>query len=280
MLKRTGPRQNELEFVDIETLVPKDHLLRKVEHLYCSENGCPAVDGVMLFKMLLLGYLFDIRSVQRHEQEVKVNLAYHWFLGLGVAGMVPDHSAISRNRVDRFAGTDLYQEIFDAIVLQAMGRKLVDGKTIFTDSTHLKANANKGKFVKRQVSTSGKSYTAELDADNVHDSPSAPWANRACSRNATSSTTSTTTAIPALKGRSLKTRPPTAKGKPIQIRSRDLLELPAASPTPRSCKSSKKSIFDLGNLQKRYYSPGATRSKVIHSSVVRVRNPSSRTFIA
>lgn len=178
MLKRAIPRQNELEFVDIETLVPKDHLLRKidrhvdfsfiyekVEHLYCSDNGRPAVDPLLLFKMLLLGYLFGIRSERRLEQEVKVNLAYRWFLGLGVAGKVPDHSTISRNRIDRFAGTELYQEIFDAIVLQAMGKNLVDGKTIFTDSTHLKANANKGKFVKKQVSSSVKSYTASLDSD-------------------------------------------------------------------------------------------------------------------
>lgn len=178
MLKRTGPRQNELEFVDIETLVPKDHLLRKVdrhvdfsfiyvkvERLYCADNGRPAVDPVLLFKMLLLGYLFGIRSERRLEQEVKVNLAYRWFLGLGVAGKVPDHSTISRARIERFAGTDLYQEIFDEIVLQAIGRRLVDGKTIFTDSTHLKASANKGKFVKRQVSASVKSYTDELDAE-------------------------------------------------------------------------------------------------------------------
>ena len=71
MLKRKESHQNEMEFVSIEELVPKDHLLRKidkltdlsfiynkVEHLYCSDNGSPPIDPVPLFKMLLIGYLF------------------------------------------------------------------------------------------------------------------------------------------------------------------------------------------------------------------------------
>ena len=71
MLKRKESHQNEMEFVSIEALVPKDHLLRKidklidlsfiydkVEHLYCSDNGRPPIDPALLFKMLLIGYLF------------------------------------------------------------------------------------------------------------------------------------------------------------------------------------------------------------------------------
>lgn len=172
--------QSELEFVSIETLVPQNHLLRKidrhidfafiydkVEHLYCKDNGRPPVDPVMLFKMLLVGYLYGVRSERRLEQEIKYNVAYRWFLGLGLTGAVPDHSTISRNRIDRFAGTDIFQEIFDEIVLQAIAKKLVDGKTLYTDSTHLKANANKGKHENALVNSSIRSYAEELDADVV-----------------------------------------------------------------------------------------------------------------
>jgi len=176
MLKRKTTQQSELEFVSIETLVPKTHLLRKidkaidftfiydkVEHLYCADNGRPPIDPVMLFKMLFIGYLFGIRSERRLEKEIEVNLAYRWFLQLGLTGTVPDHSTISRNRIDRFAGTGIYQEIFDEIVLQAMGRKLIDGKTLYTDSTHLKASANKNKYDKKVVAKSTRSYLDELD---------------------------------------------------------------------------------------------------------------------
>jgi transposase len=178
MLKRKTTHQSELELVSIETLVPSDHLLRKinkaidftfiydkVEHLYCANNGRPPIDPVMLFKMLLIGYLFGIRSERRLEKEIQVNTAYRWFLGLGLTGQVPDHSVISRNRNERFAGTGVYQEIFDEIVVQAMKRKLIDGKTLYTDSTHLKASANKNKYEKKLVEQSTRSYLAELDAD-------------------------------------------------------------------------------------------------------------------
>jgi transposase len=178
MLKRKTTHQSELELVSIEALVPRNHLLRKidqaidfsfiydkVEHLYCADNGRPPIDPVMLFKMLFIGYLFGIRSERRLEKEIQVNTAYRWFLGLGLTGKVPDHSTISRNRIDRFAGTGVYQEIFDEIVLQSMKRKLIEGKTLYTDSTHLKANANKNKYEKKLIEKSTRSYLEELDAD-------------------------------------------------------------------------------------------------------------------
>ena len=176
MLKRKTTHQSELEFISIEELVPADNLLRKidkaidfsfiydkVEHLYCADNGRPPVDPVLLFKMLFIGYTFGIRSERQLEEQVNLNVAYRWFLGLGLRGKAPDHSTISRNRIDRFAGTGIYQEIFDEIVLQAIGRKFIDGKTLYTDSTHLKASANKNKYEKQLVEKSTRGYLEALD---------------------------------------------------------------------------------------------------------------------
>ena len=91
MLKDRAPNQSSLEFVTLEELVPKDHLVRKVEaavdfsfihdsvaELYCSDNGRPALDPTQLFKLLLLGYLFGIRSERPLMREVQVNVAYRW----------------------------------------------------------------------------------------------------------------------------------------------------------------------------------------------------------
>jgi transposase len=176
MLRQTGGKPTELEFVSVDELVPKDHLLRKVERavdfsfirervacLYCADNGRPAIDPVVLFKMLLIGYLFGIRSERQLARDIEVNVAYRWFLGLTLKEKVPDSSTLSQNRRRRFAESTIYQEIFDEIVLLAMKRGLVDGKVIYTDSTHLKANANKHKFKKEVVQKSTRSYLAELE---------------------------------------------------------------------------------------------------------------------
>jgi len=167
-----------MELVNIGTLVPEDHLLRKidkaidftfiykkVEDLYCKDNGRPPIDPIQLFKMMFLGYLYGIRSERRLEQEVQVNVAYRWFLGLGFRDRVPDHSTISRNRTERFADTNIFQEIFDEIVIQAISKGLIEGKTLYTDSTHLKANANKNRYSKKQVKKSNRRYLDELDAE-------------------------------------------------------------------------------------------------------------------
>jgi transposase len=166
-----------MEFVCIEELVPKDHLLRKIDRvvdfdfirdkvkdLYCADNGRPAVDPVVLFKMLFLGYLFGVRSERQLVREIQVNVAYRWFIGYGLSDKIPDASTFSQNRRRRFTESMVYQEIFDEIVLQAMGKKWINGRVLYTDSTHVKASANKNKFKKAQVEASTRSYLEELES--------------------------------------------------------------------------------------------------------------------
>lgn len=176
MLPPEKASQGALEFISIDEMVPSDHLLRKIDtvldfrfirdrvkDLYCANNGRPAIDPVVLFKMLFLGYLFGVRSERQLVREIEVNVAYRWFLGLGLRDKVPDASTLSQNRRRRFRESTIYQEIFDEIVLQAIRRRMVDGRILFTDSTHLKANANKRKFKKRQVAASTRRYLEQLD---------------------------------------------------------------------------------------------------------------------
>lgn len=168
----------KMEFVCLEDLVPQNHILRKInkvidfefirertEHLYCKDNGRPAVDPVVLFKMLFLGYLFGIRSERQLVRDIQVNVAYRWFLGFDLTTKVPDASTISKNRHQRFKESTLYQEVFDEIVFFAIKKKLVDGKHLYTDSTHLKANANKNKFVLAEVQKNTRAYLDDLDQD-------------------------------------------------------------------------------------------------------------------
>lgn len=64
----------------------------------------------------------------------------------------------------------VYQEIFAEIVLQAMRKKWINGRVLYTDSTHLKASANKNKLKKKHVEASTRSYLAELETAIDQDS--------------------------------------------------------------------------------------------------------------
>lgn len=169
--------QRKMEFVCIEDLVPEDHILRKIDKYidfsfineicrpyYCENNGRPAIEPVIMFKMLFIGYLFGIRSETRLVEEVKVNIAYRWFLGYGIEDKIPDASVIWQNRVRRFNGTDIPRQIFENILQQAIKHKLVDGKILYTDSTHLKSSANKNKYREVTVEVEAQDYINELNA--------------------------------------------------------------------------------------------------------------------
>ena len=182
MLKHPTPVQTELEMVTLESLVPSDHLLRKIDAvidfgfirdlaagLYCPDNGRPAIAPEVLFKALFIGYLFGIRSERQLMREIEVNVAYRWFLGLRLTDKVFDASTFSQNRRRRFDGTEIAQQIFDQIVEQAIGLGLVGGSVLYTDSTHLKASANKGRFDTELVAKSRAAYWDDLDAAITED---------------------------------------------------------------------------------------------------------------
>ncbi len=173
---RKTQQQGQYELVMLEELVPQDHFLRKVDaavdfsfihgmckDLYCPDNGRPAIDPEMLFKMLLLGYLYGIKSEVKIAQAVNENIAFKWFLGLKLTEKGPDHATISINRVRRFRDNNIAEQIFDEILKQCMDKGLVGGAILYTDSTHIKAKANKHRKALVTVETSPKEYMEELD---------------------------------------------------------------------------------------------------------------------
>lgn len=163
--------------VSLDSLVPPDHLLRKIDEvidfsfihervagLYCADNGRPPLDPTLMFKALFIGYLFGIRSERQLVRKIEVNVAYRWFLRLGLTDKVFDASTLSQNRRRRYADPAVAQDIFDAIVEQAIAHGLVDGTVLCTDSTHLKASANKNRFDQAVIAKSRADYWHDLDA--------------------------------------------------------------------------------------------------------------------
>ena len=174
--EKTKGRQMEYEFVMLEELVPEDHLLRKVEKavdfsfihdlckdLYCPDNGRPAIEPELLFRMLFLGYLYGIKSEVKLAQAVNENIAFKWFLGLKLTEKGPDHATISANRVRRFSDNNIAEKIFDEILRQCIEKRLVGGKILYTDSTHIKAKANKHRKKYVTVAETPKEYLEELN---------------------------------------------------------------------------------------------------------------------
>ena len=174
MLERGKMERGIFEIVDTESLVPQDHLLRKidaavdfnkiydmVEPLYCQDNGRPSVDPVVLFKMVLIQHLYGLTSLRRTAQEVRANVYYRWFLGYRLQEETPHFSTISYNFRHRFT-TETVNQIFDWILEEIAEAGYLSPGVVFVDGTHIKANANIKKVVKEEVPVAAKRYAKEL----------------------------------------------------------------------------------------------------------------------
>lgn len=120
-----GKQSGQIQMIirDIDFMIPKDHLLRRIKEYinfdfiyekaapYYSRVGRKSIDPVVLIKMLLIGYLYGIKSERRLEEEVSLNLAYRWFCGIDLIHRVPDHSTFSQNRRRRFQDADRFRDI-------------------------------------------------------------------------------------------------------------------------------------------------------------------------
>lgn len=169
--------RREVVMVDIDALVPKDHLLRKIERVmdygwlyerlspfYCHDKGRDGIDPVVLVKMVLIQHLFGIPSLRQTHQRIQDTLSYRWFLGYNLLDNIPHFATVSYAFCKRFP-PELATEIFEHILNKALNNRMIDPSVVFIDGTHIKASANKKKFQKEQVSKAAKIYEEQLRAE-------------------------------------------------------------------------------------------------------------------
>ena len=177
MLKREQEQRQAIEMLCVDMLVPKDHLLRKidaavdfthiydlVEDLYCEDNGRPSCDPVVLFKLVLIQHLFGIRSLWQTMKDAEVNVAYRWFLGYTMAQPLPHFATISYAFCRRFTA-EVIEGVFRWVLEEVARAGYLSPEVVFVDGTHIKANANLKKHVKKQIPVAAKRYQEQLDAE-------------------------------------------------------------------------------------------------------------------
>ena len=174
MLKKEQEQRQAIEMVCTDMLVPEDHLLRKIDKavdfekiyeivgdLYCEDNGRASRDPVVLFKIVLIQHLYGIRSLRQTWQDVNMNIAYRWFLGYGMSQQLPHFATISYAFRHRFT-EETVEAIFRWILEEIEKAGYLRPEVVFIDGTHIKANANLKKAVKRAIPEAAKAYEAQL----------------------------------------------------------------------------------------------------------------------
>jgi transposase len=186
MMGRSSQDQGQLFYsFNLDEVVPDDHPVRAIAGVldlswvraelapHYSPIGRPSIDPVLMIRMLIIGYVFAIRSERALCREVQLNLAYRWFCGLGIEDKLPDHSAFSRARNERFNDSDIFRHVFERVVRRCIAAGLVGGKGFAVDASLIQADANKHRSIPgaewnkdidpEQARRAVKEYLATLD---------------------------------------------------------------------------------------------------------------------
>jgi transposase len=117
-------------------------LREKLEPFY-RETGRPSIDPELMLRMLIVSYCYGLRSERGLCEEVELHLAYWWFCRLDLADKVPDHSTFSVNRHGRFRDSDIFRQLFGAVVRACMDAGLVKGEGFAVDASVIEADASR-----------------------------------------------------------------------------------------------------------------------------------------
>src|SRR5436309_6951648 len=155
MMGRCNRDQGQLFYsFDLDAAVPGDHLVREIAAVldlswvydelapHYPPMGRPSIDPVLMIRMLIIGYVFAIRSERALCREVQVNLAYRWFCGLSIEDKLPDHSAFSRARNERFRESNIFRRVFEHVVLPCITAGLVGRAGCAGHASRISAAAN------------------------------------------------------------------------------------------------------------------------------------------
>ena len=158
MMGRQTVDQSQLFYLfNLEGRIPARHLLRRINPMvtrilaelrdklepFYSEFGRPSIDPELMIRMLVVAYCFGIRSERKLCEEVGLHLAYRWFCRLDLDDKVPDHSTFSVNRHGRFRESDIFRQIFEAVVRACMDAGLVEGEGFAVDASVIEADASR-----------------------------------------------------------------------------------------------------------------------------------------
>lgn len=111
--------------------------------------------------MVLIQHLCGLPSLRRTVEEIKMNVAYRWFLGYLMNEPIPHFSTISYNFKNRYTEKTI-EEIFYWILKEISKAGYLSPEAVFIDGTHIKANANMKKVVKKAVPQAARKYEEQL----------------------------------------------------------------------------------------------------------------------
>ncbi len=191
MLSRNSSKPALFQMVDMESLVPSDHVLRKIDAVldssfvadavagcYSAKRGRPSIDPELALRMMLLGVLYDL-SDRELCTEMQMHAGMRWFCGQDFHDPVPDHSTLSRLRNERWAESGLFDQLMDEVLRQCCEVGLVSGRHLSVDGTEVRADVSMRSFQPRGPRPPDDADPPNPPAGNTREpKPAGDWKGR------------------------------------------------------------------------------------------------------
>ena len=170
--KRTEPKLF-YHGVSLERRMPNEHPLRKIKQLVDFDfirsqvadlygtNGNESIDPAVILKLMFLLFYENVKSERALLRQLPLRLDWLWFCDYDLDEDTPDHSVLSKAR-NRW-GAEVFTSFFMNILEQCIKAGLVDGETIYIDSSTIDGNVDIRKALP-QLRTISEEVTGKLDA--------------------------------------------------------------------------------------------------------------------
>ena len=147
--------------VNLADRIPADHPLRRIKQMIPFEvvrgrvadcygyNGHESLDPALVLKLLFLFFYENVRSERELMKHLRYRMDWLWFCDLDLDDPIPDHSVLSKAR--RRWGVEVFEDVFEEVLQLCVEAGLVDSKTVYADSTVLKADASTDSRIPRQL---------------------------------------------------------------------------------------------------------------------------------
>ena len=151
MLRKQSTQKDFFDSYVYERLLPKEHILldirqnlnfsfigEETKSFYSDDTrGRPPFAAEVIFKMLFLEFSYSLSDYEVVEQ-VKTNILFRYFVGLGISQDTPDDTTLVKFRTR--LGEAGFKRLFDRIVEQARQKGLIKGRLKILDATHIQAD--------------------------------------------------------------------------------------------------------------------------------------------
>ncbi|MBA4419500.1 MAG: IS5/IS1182 family transposase [Syntrophus sp. (in: bacteria)] len=129
--------------IKIERQIDWKPVEKKLQSLYCPDNGRMSHPPIVLFKILLLEQWYGLSDPEA-EEAVRDRLSFHKFLGLNFDNEIPDETTICRFR-NKLKSNRLYNDLLEAVNAQLETKRLIVKKGTIVDASLIEANCKKPK---------------------------------------------------------------------------------------------------------------------------------------